>query len=100
MKRLITVIALLCCCLPVAAQQCIQAPKRTAACPNLLYRVGQLPGMEKPAMLCICATDFTPLLTTPDDESAQIRQRMTRRQLEAELGIPLEPILRLLSRQD
>ncbi len=78
---------------------CIQNPKRTAACPNLLYRVAQLPAMPAPAVVCICATDFAPLLQQPLTDSDKVRQNMARRQLEAIHGEKLQTVLDILQRR-
>ena len=51
---------------------CIQNPDRVKACPNLLYRVAQLPQMSTPGVICICATDFAHLLQQPADETEKV----------------------------
>ncbi|MEE2001733.1 hypothetical protein QWY20_09735 [Alkalimonas sp. MEB108] len=79
---------------------CLQQPNRTLPCPHQLYRLMQLPDQQTAAVRCICVTDFQPFLQQPESEVAQIRQRMDRRQLEAQLGMELEPILRVLRRED
>ncbi|MDX3775436.1 hypothetical protein QE250_15045 [Chromatiaceae bacterium AAb-1] len=102
MQKLLSILILLLLSLPATAaktSQCIQSPKRVSACPNLLYRSAQLPAMEKPQLLCICATDFSELLQPATTDTELIRQRMTKRQLEAELGMPVEPILDILRRK-
>lgn len=82
-----------------ATEACIQQPKRQQACPHLLYRVAQLPGMAAPKVICICVADFAPLLQQPANETEQIRQNMTKRQLEAQHGETLQLILDILNRQ-
>ena len=78
---------------------CIQAPKRQKARPNLLYRVAQLPTMPAPAVICICATDFAPLLTQAVTETEQIQQNMARRQMEVVHGEKLQTVLDILQRR-
>lgn len=81
-------------------KQCIQSAQRNKACPQLLYRATQLPSMSKPAVLCICVSDFSTLLSTPDSEKARILQQMEKRKLEAQFGAAdLQAILTLLNRQ-
>ncbi|WP_337840700.1 hypothetical protein [Rheinheimera sp.] len=93
--RFITALLLLLSTQSLAAE-CIQAPNRTEACPNMLYRLGQLPGMEKPAVLCICATDFKKFLTVPADKADAQLLQLKKMQLESELGQPIDPILAVL----
>jgi hypothetical protein len=83
-----------------ADSECVQNPRRVKACPHLLYRIMQLPDQTAPALRCICVEDFQPFIQQPSSEVAQVRQRMDRSQLEAELGMELEPILRILRRED
>ena len=78
---------------------CIQAPTRLKACPNLLYRVAQLPTMPAPAVVCICATDFATLLKQPANETEQIQQNMVRRQMQVIYGEQLQPVLDILQRR-
>ena len=78
---------------------CIQAPKRQKACPNLLYRVAQLPTMPTPTVICICATDFAPLLTQPVTEAEKVQQNMARRQMEVVHGEKLQSVLDILQRR-
>jgi len=75
---------------------CIQSPERTLACPHQIYRLGQLENMAKPAMLCICATDFQEFLTVPADEDEAHKQKLKRLKLEYALGQKIEPILQVL----
>lgn len=82
-----------------ATETCIQQPKRQQACPHLLYRVAQLPGMAAPKLICICVTDFAPLLQPAANETEQIKQNMTQRQLEAHHGEALQTVLAILKRQ-
>lgn len=83
-----------------ADSDCVQNPRRVKACSHLLYRMMQLPDQTSAQMRCICVEDFQTFLQQPSSDVAQIRQRMDRRQLEAELGMELEPILRILRRED
>ncbi|WP_166838628.1 hypothetical protein [Rheinheimera pleomorphica] len=78
---------------------CIQDAKRQQACPHLLYRAAQLPGMTAAAVVCICVTDFAPLLQAPATETARIQQNMAKRQLEAQHGEKLQSILDMLNRK-
>ena len=78
---------------------CIQNPKRTKACPNMLYRTAQLPGMTAPGLVCICASDFAALLQQPQTEGDKVSQNMTRRQMEVIYGNKLQPVLDILQRQ-
>ena len=75
---------------------CIQAPTRTQACPHQIYRLGQLDGMPKPAILCICVTDFQEFLKQPEDKDEALEQSMKRLKLEQELGQKIAPILKVL----
>lgn len=80
-------------------EQCIQHKNRVKACPHLLYRVDKLPSQSNGQMICICVTDFSPLLLQPANEQQKIEQNMTRRQFEAEFGADLAVILAILQRQ-
>lgn len=100
MKWLVTIIVLMTLLLPVChalPQQCIANPKRTKVCPHLIYRSAQLQGMTKAAVICICVTDFSALAVQTTDEQERIKQNMQRRQLEATLGQPLQPILDIVN---
>ena len=100
--RILSVLFLLCWLTPATAAEnarCIQHPKRIKACPHLLYRVAQLPGMTAPAVVCICATDFAELLTAPVTETEQVRQNMARRQMEVTHGEKLQMVLDILQRR-
>lgn len=100
--RKLSVVLLLTWLAPATAadnQSCIQAPTRLKACPNLLYRVAQLPTMPAPAVVCICATDFAALLKQPANETEQIQQNMARRQMEVIHGEKLQPVLDILQRR-
>jgi len=77
-------------------EQCIQHKKRVKACPHQLYRADKLPSHNKVQLLCICVTDFQPLLKKPASEQQQIEQNMTRRQFEVEYGDDLPAILTIL----
>jgi hypothetical protein len=79
--------------------RCIQNPKRVKACPNLLYRSAQLPDMPTPAVICICATDFAPLLKQPADDAERIHLNMTRRQMEVIHGAKLQTVLDILQQR-
>lgn len=79
---------------------CVQNPKRTKACPNMLYRTAQLPGMAAPGLVCICASDFAALLQQPQTEGDKVSQNMTRRQMEVIYGNKLQPVLDILQRQN
>ena len=78
---------------------CIQNPDRVKACPNLLYRVAQLPQMSTPGVVCICATDFAHLLQRPADEAEKVQQNMSRRQMEVIHGEKLQAVLDILQRR-
>lgn len=78
------------------ANECLQSPLRTNACPNLIYRVGQLPQMEKPAMLCICKSDFEEYLNPPEDETLLKLMKINKIRFEQELGYNIETVLKLL----
>ena len=85
---------------PVQADTgCIQDPKRQNACPHLLYRAVQLPGATNNSLLCVCVTDFAPLLTPAKNEAEQISQNMARRQLEAQHGDKLQTVLDMLQQR-
>lgn len=83
----------------LASTGCIQDPKRQKACPHLLYRAVQLPGATSNSVLCVCVTDFAPLLTPAKNEAEQISQNMTRRQLEAQHGDKLQTVLDMLQQR-
>ena len=88
--------------MPVQAdvpQQCIQNKNRFKACPHQLYRADILPSQNELQLLCICVTDFLPLLKQPDSEQQKIEQNMTRRQYQAEYQEDLAVILAILKRQ-
>ena len=78
---------------------CIQAPERVKACPHLLYRVAQLPAMAEPGLICICATDFSPLLQQARTDADRIQQNMTRRQMQVIYGDKLDTVLKILQRR-
>ena len=80
-------------------QNCIQAPTRLKACPNLLYRVAQLPTMSAPEVVCICATDFAALLKPAVTDNEKVQQNMARRQMQAIYGEQLQPVLDILQRR-
>jgi hypothetical protein len=101
--RILSAVLLLSGLLPAAAAdtlQCIQHPQRLKACPHLLYRAAQLPDMAKPAIICICVSDFTPLLTPPLTEQEQVQFNMTRRQYAATYGAKLQSVLDILQRKN
>lgn len=77
---------------------CIQAPERVKACPHKLYRAVQLAGMSKPALTCICVTDFAPLLATPEDATERLAQFRRKQQLTEHLQQDVDPILEILRR--
>ena len=79
---------------------CVQSPKRTKACPNMLYRTAQLPGKAAPGLICICASDFAALLQQPQTEGEKVSQNMTRRQMEVIYGDKLQPVLDILQRKN
>ncbi|PKM19304.1 MAG: hypothetical protein CVV11_13065 [Gammaproteobacteria bacterium HGW-Gammaproteobacteria-15] len=101
MHKLAVVLILLWLTPAIAADSlaCIQNPNRVKACPNLLYRVAQLPQMSAPGVVCICATDFAPLLHQPTDDAEKVRQNMTRRQMEVIYGEKLQAVLDVLQRR-
>lgn len=77
---------------------CIQNPDRVKACPNLLYRVAQLPQMEAPAVVCICVSDFAYLLQQPANDTEKVKQNMRRRQMEVIHGEKLRAVMDILQR--
>ena len=102
MRKLAAVLLLVWLTPTIAADSvpCIQNPNRVKACPNLLYRVAQLPQMSAPAVVCICATDFAPLLQQPGDDTEKVKQNMTRRQMEVIHGEKLQAVLDILQRRN
>jgi len=80
--------------------ECIQQPKRVKACPHLLYRAAQLPDMEKADIICICVTDFYPLLENPQTEAEKVQYNMTRRQYAVTFGAKLQSVLDIIQRQN
>jgi hypothetical protein len=101
--RKMSVLLLLLWLLPATAAdtlQCIAHPKRVKACPHLLYRVAQLPDMTKPAIICICVSDFRRILTLPATESEQIQFNMTKSQFAATYGAKLQGVLDILQRKN
>ncbi|MAD76812.1 MAG: hypothetical protein CML20_18845 [Rheinheimera sp.] len=80
-------------------QQCIQNKNRFKACPHQLYRADTLPSQNELQLLCICVTDFLPLLQQPGSEQQRIEQNMTRRQYQAQYKEDLPVILAILKRQ-
>ncbi|MDX1677880.1 hypothetical protein [Arsukibacterium sp.] len=77
-------------------EQCIQHKKRIKACPHQLYRADKLPSQKELRLICICVTDFQPLLQRPGDEQQRIEQNMLRRQYLAQFGDDLPVILAIL----
>jgi hypothetical protein len=86
----------------VAAEnlQCIQQPKRNKPCPHLLYRVAQLPDTTSAALICICVTDFAPLLLKPSNDAEQVQLNMTKRQMEVTHGAKLQSVLEILQHRN
>jgi hypothetical protein len=101
MRKMAAVLILLWLTPVIAADSlpCIQNPDRVKACPNLLYRVAQLPQMSTPGVICICATDFAHLLQQPADETEKVQQNMNRRQMEVIHGEKLQAVLDILQRR-
>jgi len=81
------------------ATGCIKAASRTSPCPNQIYRAMQLPGMDKPALRCICVTDFSLLLQEPQTPEQRLAQLRLRQQFKTELQHDIEPILQILRRE-
>lgn len=100
MRKLVAVLILFWLAPTTAADSlpCIQNPKRVKACPNVLYRVAQLPQMSTPAVVCICATDFANLIQQPSNETEKVQQNMIRRQMEVIHGEKLQAVLDILQR--
>lgn len=101
--RMLAFVALLLCGLcslqvKASTADCLQAPERVKACPHKLYRAVQLAGMSKPALTCICVTDFAPLLATPADATERLAQFRRKQQLTEHLQQDVEPILDILRR--
>jgi hypothetical protein len=99
--RPLSALALLFWLTPVTAAErghCIQSPQRESACPHLLYRAAQLPGMPEPAVICICVSDFTELLRQPKTEAEQIQFNMMQRQMTAIHGEKLQSVVNILRR--
>lgn len=78
---------------------CIKAASRNSPCPHQIYRAMQLPNMEKPALRCICITDFSPLLKSADNPEQRLAQLRLRQQFEAELQHGIEPVLQIIRRE-
>ncbi|GHG77992.1 hypothetical protein GCM10010919_34010 [Alishewanella longhuensis] len=78
---------------------CIKAASRTSACPHQIYRAVQLPNMEKPALRCICITDFLPLLSEPENAEQRLAQHRLKQQFKAELQHDVEPLLQVIRRE-
>lgn len=78
---------------------CLQMAERSAPCPNQIYRAMQLPGMEKPALRCICVTDFLPLLEDAETPEQRLAQLRLKQRLKAELAHDIEPVLQILRRE-
>lgn len=98
-RRVLTLLLLSMAFSSAAVESCIQLPQRVKACPNMLYRVAKLPGMPKAEVVCICASDFSPLLRVPANDAEQIQQNMTRRQFEVLFGEKLPAVLAILQRK-
>jgi hypothetical protein len=96
---IITVLTLLMPVYAATSLPCIQAKNRQTACPHQLYRADKLPSQSKVQVLCICFTDFSPLITPVNGEQQQIEQNMSRRQFEAQFGSDLTVILAIVKRQ-
>jgi hypothetical protein len=80
-------------------KQCIQHKNRVKACPHQLYRADKLPSRNKMQLLCICVTDFKPLLQQTTNEQQKIEQNMLRRQYQVQFGDDLPVILAILRHQ-
>lgn len=100
--RQLSAVLLLLCLTPAIAESasCIEHPKRVKACPHIIYRSAQLPDMPKPALICICVSDFDDLLKPAASDSEKVQQNMARRQLEVTFGKNLPAIMAILERRD
>ncbi|WP_109338495.1 hypothetical protein [Saliniradius amylolyticus] len=78
--------------------QCIEGPSRSEPCPNLIYkRVDEIStGLaDDKGIICLCLTDFKPLLKQPESEQERINQEMQLQQMEALYNIEADRLLEL-----
>lgn len=81
-----------------AVAACLQAPERTRACPNKLYRAAQFPGMEQAAVICICVSDFMPLLAEAKSPEEKLAQYRLKQRFKEQLKHDVEPVLEIIRR--
>ena len=79
---------------------CLQSPKRTAACPHLLYKKSKLAipklAVQANEIVCLCLTDLNPLLTPPSSELEKIDQQLAWMTLTQEYRLTKEEIMALI----
>ncbi|GAB3027466.1 hypothetical protein [Bowmanella dokdonensis] len=76
--------------------QCIQAPQRSQPCPHLIYKMARLDKDQPRQLLCVCLSDFKPLLQEPQTASERTARQMELRRLSAELGIEESLLLEIV----
>lgn len=74
---------------------CLQAPSRTKACPNLVYRSVEIDKTKQ--LFCFCKTDFRRLLDKDAGPSQKIFNKMEWRQILAETGYTDQQLKRMIS---
>jgi len=79
---------------------CLQSPKRTTACPNLLYKKSKqaIPtlGVQANDIVCLCLTDIKPLLQTTPSALEKIDQQVAWVTLTEQYQLTKEQILALI----
>ena len=82
----------------VAADECIEAPSRTKACPNLAYKVlsASAEATAGKGMVCICLPDFQHLKTEPADQAAHILWQREIRTIASRYQITKQQFIELL----
>ena len=82
----------------LAADECIKAPSRTKACPNLAYKVlsASADANAGKGMICICLLDFQHLKEEPEDQAANILWQREIRTITSRYQITKQQFIELL----
>lgn len=79
---------------------CLQSPKRTTACPHLLYKKSKLAipklAVQANDIVCLCLTDLNPLLKLSNSELVKIDQQLAWMSLTQEYRLTKEEIMALI----
>ena len=95
----LAVISLLMTTQPLQAidEQCLQAPARTKACPNLVYRSVKDRASSKNKLFCFCKTDFVRIFNDRASPTEKAFNNMEWRQILAETGYTDSELKTLIS---